>query len=81
VVNFGVDYFGDFAFWFSVNDYRCWQRFRMLWKDIGYSWFEHRDMKHKVNGSYSVQKVECKGLQTGLSNYFVWSEILFGEFL
>jgi len=53
----------------------------MLWKDIGYSWFEHRDMKHKVNGSYSVQKVECKGLQTGLSNYFVWSEILFGEFL
>jgi len=29
-VNFGVDYLGDFIFWFSVNDYRCWWRFGTL---------------------------------------------------
>ena len=53
----------------------------MLQKGVGCSWFKHRDIKHKINSSYGVQKVECKGLRTGLSNYFVWSEILFEEFL
>jgi len=38
-------------------------------------------MEHRMNSSHGVQKVECEGLQTGLRNYFVWSEVLFGEFL
>jgi len=35
----------------------------------------------EMNGSHSIQKVECEGLWTGLSNYFVWFEVLFEEFL
>jgi len=38
-------------------------------------------MEHRVNSSHGVQKVKCEELWTGLSNYFVWSEVLFGEFL
>ena len=38
-------------------------------------------MEHRVNGFHNVQKVECEGLQTGLSNYLIWSEVLFEEFL
>jgi len=81
MVNFGVDYLGDFIFWFSVNDHRCWQRFGTLLEGVGCSWFEHRDMEHRMSGPHVLQKVECKGLQTGLSNYFIWSKVLFGEFL
>jgi len=80
MVNFGVDYLGDFIFWFSVDEYRYWQRFRILLEDVGGGWFEHRDMEHQVNSLHGVQKVECKELRTGLSNYFIWSEVLFREF-
>ena len=38
-------------------------------------------MEHRMNGPHGVWKVECEGLQTGLGNYLVWSEVLFGEFL
>jgi len=60
MVNFGVDYLKDFIFWFSINEYRCWQRFRTLLKGVRGSWFEHRDMEHRVNGLHGVQKVECE---------------------
>jgi len=49
VVNLGVDYLGDFIFWFSVNDYRCWWRFGTLLEGVGCGWFKHRDMEHEVN--------------------------------
>ena len=52
----------------------------MLWKGVGYGWFEHRNMEHRVNGSHGVRKVECEGLWTRLSNYFIWSKVLFREF-
>jgi len=53
----------------------------MLLEDVRCGWFEHRDIEHRMNGSHGVWKVECKRLQTGLSNYFVWSEVLFRAFL
>jgi len=81
VVNLEVDYLGDFIFWFFVDDYRCWQRFGMLLEGVRCSWFEHGDIEHRVNGPHGVWKAECEGLWTGLSNYFIWSEVLFGEFL
>jgi len=71
VVNLGVNYLGDFVFWFSVDDYKCWWRFRTLLEDVGCSWFEYRDMEHRMNGPHGVWKAECEGLWTGLSNYFV----------
>ena len=37
-------------------------------------------MEHRMNGSYGVWQAEYEGLQTRLSNYFIWSEVLFGEF-
>jgi len=80
MVNFGVHYLGDFIFWFSIDEYRYWRRFRMLLEGIGNGWFEHRDMEHRVNGLYGIWKAECEGLWTGLSNYFIWSKVLFGEF-
>ena len=52
----------------------------MLLEGIGNGWFEHRDMEHRVNGLYGIWKAECEGLWTGLSNYFIWSKVLFGEF-
>jgi len=53
----------------------------MLLEDVGCGWFEHRDMEHRMNGPHGVWKTEYEGLQTGLSNYFIWSKILFREFL
>jgi len=53
----------------------------MLQKGIGCGWFEHKDMEHRVNSSHGIQKAEYEGLRTGLSNYFIWSEVLFREFL
>jgi len=53
----------------------------MLWKDVGCGWFKYKDMEHRVNGSHNVWKMECEELQTGSSNYLIWSEVLFGEFL
>jgi len=69
VVNLGVDYFGDFIFWFSINDYRYWWRFRTLLEGVGYGWFEHRDMEHRVNGPHCIQKTEYEQLQ-----YYTTSE-------
>jgi len=80
MVNIKVDYFGDFVFWFSVNDYKYWQRLKTLQKGIRYSWFKHRDIEHRVHSFHGVQKIKCKELQTRLSNYFIWSKVLFGEF-
>ena len=53
----------------------------MLLEGVGYSWFKYRDMEYRMGSPYGVWKAECKGLRTGLGNYFVWSEVLFGEFL
>ena len=52
----------------------------MLLEGVWGGWFKHRDMEHRVNGLHGVQKAECEGLQTGLSNYFIWSKVLFREF-
>jgi len=52
----------------------------MLLEGVGCGWFEHRDVEHRVNGPHGIWKAEGEQLWTGLSNYFVWSEILFGEF-
>jgi len=79
-VNLGVNYLGDFVFWFSVDDYRCWQRFRTLLEDVGCGWFEHRDVEYGMNGPHGIQKAEREELWTWLSNYFIWSKVLFGEF-
>jgi len=38
-------------------------------------------MEHRMNSPHDVQKAEYKGLRTGLGNYLIWSEVLFGEFL
>jgi len=43
----------------------------MLWKDVRCSWFEHRDIEHRMNSSHGVWKAKYEGLQTGLSNYFI----------
>jgi len=80
MVNFGVNYLGDFVFWFSVDDHRCWWRFGTLLEGVGCGWFEHRDMEHRMNSSHGVWKAECEGLQTRLSNYFIWFEVLFSFF-
>ena len=53
----------------------------MLQKGVRYGWFKHRDIEHRVNGSHGVWQAEYEGLWTGLSNYFIWSEVLFGELL
>jgi len=53
-VNFGVDYLGDFIFWFSIDDYRCWRRFGTLQKGVECGWFEHKDVEHRVNGFYDI---------------------------
>jgi len=53
----------------------------MLLEGVGCSWFEHGDIEHRVDGSHGVWKTKCEGLWTRLSNYFIWSEVLFGEFL
>ena len=53
----------------------------MLLEGVGCSWFEHGDMEHRVNGPHGIWKAECEGLWTRLSNYFIWSKVLFGEFL
>ena len=47
---------------------------------IGCGWFEHRDMEHGMNDPYGIWKAEREGLWTWLSNYFVWSKVLLGEF-
>jgi len=52
----------------------------MLLEGVGYGWFKHRDVEHGVNGPHGIQKTESERLRTGLSNYLVWSEILFREF-
>jgi len=80
VVNLEVDYLGNFVFWFSIDDYRYRQRFRTLLKVVGCGWLEHRDMEHKMDGSHGVWKTEYERLWTGLSNYLIWSKVLFGEF-
>jgi len=38
-------------------------------------------MEYWMGSPHGVREAECKGLRTGLSNYLIWSEILFGEFL
>jgi len=38
-------------------------------------------MEYRMGSPHDVQKAECEGLRTGLGDYLVWSEILFGEFL
>jgi len=53
----------------------------VLLEGVGYGWFKYRDMEYRMGSPYGVWKAECKGLWTGLGNYFVWSEVLFGEFL
>jgi len=53
----------------------------VLLEGVGCGWFEHRDMEYKISNPHGVQKAECEGLWTGLGNYLVWSEVLFGEFL
>ena len=53
----------------------------MLLEGVGCGWFEHRDMEYRMGSSHGVQKAKCEGLRTGLGNYLVWSEVLFGEFL
>ena len=53
----------------------------MLLKGVGCGWFEHRDIEHRMNGPYGIQKAECEGLQTRLSNYLIWSKVLFEELL
>jgi len=50
---------------------RYWQRFRTLLEGVGCGWFEHRDMEHRMSSPHGVWKMECEGLQTGLSNYFI----------
>ena len=52
----------------------------MLLKGVWCGWFEHRDVEHGVNGPHGIWKAESERLWTGLSNYFIWSEVLFGEF-
>ena len=52
----------------------------MLLEGVVCGWFKHRDMEHRMNGPYSIWKVEYEGLWTGLGNYLVWSKVLFGEF-
>jgi len=37
-------------------------------------------MEYRMDGSHGLRKAECKGLQTRLGDYLVWSEVLFGEF-
>ena len=70
-----------FVFWFSINNYRCWKRFRALLEDVGYSWFEHKDIEYRMDGPHGVWEAECEELQTQLSNDLIWSEVLFREFL
>jgi len=38
-------------------------------------------MEYRMGSLHGIQKAECEGLRTGLGNYLVWSEVLFGEFL
>ena len=38
-------------------------------------------MEHRINSSYSVQKAEYEEFQARLSNYLIWSEVFFKEFL
>ena len=52
----------------------------MLLEGVGCGWFKHRDMEHGVNGLHGIWKMESERLHAGPSNYFVWSEVLFGEF-
>jgi len=52
----------------------------MLLEGVRCGWFEHRDVKHRVNSSHCFRKMECERLRTRLSNYLIWSEVLFGEF-
>jgi len=52
----------------------------MLLKGVGCGWFEHRDMEYRMNGPHGIQKAKGEGLWTGLSNYLIWSKVLFGEF-
>jgi len=57
-----------------------WRRFGALLEGVGCGWFEHRDIEYRMDGPHGLWKVECEQLRTGLGNYLIWSEILFGEF-
>jgi len=52
----------------------------VLLEGVGCGWFEHSDVKHGMNCSHGIQKAEYEGLWTWLSNYLIWSKVLFGEF-
>jgi len=52
----------------------------MLLEAIGCSWLEHRDIEHRMDSPHGVWKMECERLWTGLSNYLIWSKVLFREF-
>ena len=45
----------------------------MLLEIVRCGWFEHRDMEYRMNSSHGIQKAESERLQTGLSNYLIWS--------
>jgi len=52
----------------------------MLLKGVRCGWFKHENIEYRMNSPYGIQKAESERLQTGLSNYFIWSKVLFGEF-
>jgi len=70
-VNLGVDYLGDFVFWFSVDDYKYQQRFGILLEAVRCGWLDHRDIEHRMDGPHGIWKTECKRLWIGLSNYLI----------
>jgi hypothetical protein len=41
--------------------------------------FKHGDVVDRVDFAHGIQKAEDKGVGTGLSNDFIWTEILFSE--
>ena len=43
----------------------------MLLEGVEYSWFEHRDIEHRISSPHGVQKAKCERLWTGLSNYLI----------
>jgi len=57
-----LDYLGDLVFWFSIDDYQYWWRFRALLEGIGCGWFKHRDMEYRIGSPHGVRKAECEGL-------------------
>jgi hypothetical protein len=78
-VQFGIKDLCDLILDFAVYFHRRRRFDSAIWDCTRCVWCEHGDVVDRVDFAHGIRKAEDKGVGTGLSNDFVWTEILFGK--